>query len=106
MVRARKNMATLDLDESHFLIGGDVSFGYTRKSSELTVRLATPIFIFNFAVWNQKRSIEMISYDNGEFSAHEYGNLDRILELFIISFLLTVVRLKSGLLFSCFEFEI
>jgi len=54
MVRARKNMATVDLEGNHFLIGGDVSFGYTR-------------------------SIEKISYDDGEFSANEYGHLDRIL---------------------------
>ena len=57
MVRARKNMAKVDLDGSHYLIGGDVSFGYTR-------------------------SIEKISFEDQEFSAHEYGNLDRILELF------------------------
>ena len=35
LVRARKNMASVNIGENYFLIGGDVSFGYTR------VRFAT-----------------------------------------------------------------
>ena len=35
MVRARKNMASVKIEDNYFLIGGDVSFGYTR------VRFAT-----------------------------------------------------------------
>ena len=35
MVRARKNMASIKIADNYFLIGGDVSFGYTR------VRFAT-----------------------------------------------------------------
>ena len=57
MVRARKNMASVKIEDNYFLIGGDVSFGYTR------VRFATR---FLNEIWLYNAHFEKLSSKTGE----------------------------------------